>query len=82
VKIDREKFLSYLGAKLDDIDKRELNKNRIVTVEKVLLYVLDSVHKGNFRGIISIKIDDGKVYSPRVDQMETIVENEYKWLDI
>jgi len=80
--IDREKFFSYLNSKLDDIESRNVDTSRAVSIEKVLLFVIDSIHKGNFKGIISIKIYNGDIFSPRVDQLETSVESDYKWLDL
>lgn len=78
--IDRDKFIKVLCKELDDL--RELPQSpKSVSIEKVILFLLDKVKEGNFRGIISVKINDSEVFAPRIDQHEVMVESTYKYLD-
>ena len=75
--MDREKVLSYIEKKLEVIDQCGIKERGAVPLEKVLMHLVDLCAKGNFKGIVSIKINDHKVFAPRHDQVETVLEREY-----
>jgi hypothetical protein len=79
--ISREKFIDAVEKRLAEINNNKPLSNKSVCAEKALLFILDSLCKGNFKGIISIKIDNYDLYTPRVDQLEVPIESDYKWLD-
>ena len=78
--IDRDKFVKTLCKDLDDL-KDMPQSPKSVSIEKVILFLVDKVKEGNFRGIISVKINDNEIYTPRIDQYEIMVESTYKYLD-
>ena len=75
------KFYDAIDQRLEEINKNKSLSNKSVCVEKTILFILDSLCKGNFRGVISIKINDYDLYAPRVDQLEIPIESDYQWLD-
>jgi hypothetical protein len=79
--IDKEKFIKILSDRLEDLKDIPLTP-KSVSVEKILLFIVDKVRDGNFRGIISVKINDNDIYAPRIDQQEVVVESTYKNIDL
>ena len=79
--INREKFIDALTKSLDDLSGMP-QSSKSVSLEKVLLFFVDKMKEGNFRGIISVKISDCDIFAPRIDQQETAVESTYKFLDL
>lgn len=79
--IDRDKFIKTLCKELDSL-KEMPQSPKSVSVEKVILFLIDKVKEGNFRGIISVKINDSEIFTPRIDQHEVLVESAYKHLDV
>jgi len=77
---DKEKtIIALISIKLEDSLnlERERTGRNIIPMWKNLLYLLDKQIEGNFKGTISIKIDDEKVYSARLDNVDTCLGREY-----
>lgn len=79
MKVDRDKFLIALNKRLDDINQVQANHSS-VPIEKVVLYLLDIVKRGTFDGIVSIKIKESMVYSPRSEE-DTSLNREYVYVE-
>jgi hypothetical protein len=79
LKVDRDKFLIALNKRLDDINQVQANHSS-VPIEKVVLYLLDIVKRGTFDGIVSIKIKESMVYSPRSEE-DTSLNREYVYVE-
>ncbi len=78
--MDREKFLKVVSKRLDDIESAHGVKDN-VRVEKIILFILDTLSKRTFRGIIKLKILDNRIFDPRIEDLQICVEREYQYLD-
>lgn len=78
--IDKHKFVEQVLDKLDKLKDKPVSP-KSVSMEKVILFLLETATSGNFRGIISVKIFDSDISSPRLDQCEVLVEDKYKFID-
>ena len=77
--VNRDKFFNYLDKCLNDIPECANGINRI-PLEKLILYLVDKVKTGRYRGTISIKISDNDIYSPR-EEVETQLNREYLFIE-
>lgn len=78
--INQEKFIKEVIEKLDKLKERPVSP-KSVSMEKIILFLLESANSGNFRGIVSIKISGNDISSPRIDQYEVLVEDKYRFID-
>lgn len=78
--MNRDKFIEEVNEKLDKLKDKPVSP-KSVSMEKIILFLLESASNGNFRGIISIKISGNDISSPRLDQFEVSVEDKYRFID-
>lgn len=78
--MNRDKFIEEVNEKLDELKDKPVSP-KSVSMEKIILFLLESASNGNFRGIISIKISGNDISSPRLDQFEVSVEDKYRFID-
>lgn len=78
--INHDKFIKEVLDKLDRLKDRPVSP-KSVSMEKIILFLLETVESGNFRGIISVKISDNDISTPRIDQYEVVVEDKYRFID-
>lgn len=78
--IDKDKFVKEILDKLDKLEGKPVSP-KSVSMEKVILFLLETAVSGNFRGIVSVKIFDNDISTPRIDQFEVLVEDKYRFID-
>lgn len=78
--INKDKFIKEVSDKLDKLKDKPISP-KSVSMEKVILFLLETATSGNFRGIISVKIYDNDISTPRIDQFEVLVEDKYRFID-
>lgn len=74
-----EAFVKELDTRLEGIEQKPGVRNN-VPPEKLILCILDYVRMRNFDGVISIKIREGRIFDPRIEQTRHL-ELEYRQLD-
>lgn len=79
--INKEKFLKAVSDRIDDINKCNSKSYKDTSIEKVIVYLLDTYKSGSFDGIISIRIRKEQIFQPRLDSVTVPVESDYRYLD-
>jgi len=77
--MDRDKFLRLVDQKIEQVSHNFLAKgaNNNNEPEKLVLFILDLLKKGDFDGIISIKIKDNKIYDPMLSEQKIKLQSTY-----